>query len=309
MPEGDSIFRAARTLNLALAGQQVTRFETGLAELAQLDRNEPIAGRTIERVLSAGKHILMFFSGDLVLRSHMRMNGSWHIYRSGERWQMPARAMRIVIETADWVAVAFNVYAAEFVAASALGRHRPVATLGPDLLGAFDVDRALELVRREGARPIHEVLLDQRVMAGIGNVYKSEILFLSGIHPDTPASALDDTRWRALVALAQLLLKANVAPGAQGGIETYHGRGGRGTEVPGDRGTRVARYGTLPRPRTTTRRMNPEDRLWVYSRGGQPCRKCGTRIASRKDGDHARVTYWCPLCQPVTRPFRHGRTR
>ena len=275
MPEGDTIYRAARTLNSALAGQVVTRFESGLAQLAQIDRDEPITGRTVERVEAAGKHLLMTFSGGLVLRTHMRMNGSWHIYRPGERWQMTPRAMRIRIDTANWVTVAFNVYVAEFVRQERLHRHRPVATLGPDLLGNFDSALALELVRAHGNRPMHEVLLDQRVMAGIGNVYKSEILFLSRIHPDTIVHAVDDAQWLELMTLAQRLLRANVAESSGPGIETYRGL------------------------RRTTGRLNPEDRLWVYSRGGQPCRKCGTPIASRKDGDDARVTYWCPTCQTM----------
>jgi endonuclease-8 len=135
------------------------------------------------------------------------------------------------------------------------------------------MERALDNIHARGARPAHEVLLDQRVLAGLGNVYKSEILFLSKIHPDTPADAVTDTAWQELMTLAQSLLRANVVDGASGGIVTYRGL------------------------RRTTGRMNPEDRLWVYSRGGQPCRKCGTRIASRKDGDAARVTYWCPQCQ------------
>jgi endonuclease-8 len=273
MPEGDTIYRAARTLNAALAGQLVTRFETGLALLAQLDRQDPIVGRTVERVSAAGKHLLVTFSNDLVLRTHMRMNGSWHIYRPGERWRMPARAMRILIATPDWVAVAFNVYAAEFIRADTIARHPPLATLGPDLLGDFDPVRALQRVRAEGARPVHQVLLDQRVIAGLGNVYKSELLFLSRLHPDTPASAVTDREWLALFERARQLLTANVAESAGRGIETYRGL------------------------RRTTGRMRPEDRLWVYSRGGRPCRTCGTPIASRKDGDAARVTYWCPHCQ------------
>jgi endonuclease-8 len=273
MPEGDTIYRAARTLHAALAGELITRFETGLAQLAQVDRETPVAGRTVERVQAAGKHLLMWFSGDLILRTHMRMNGSWHIYRPGETWQMPAQAMRIVIATTNWVAVAFNVYVAEFIPSAALDRHRPVAMLGPDLLGTFDSGRALLNARAQGTRPLHEVLLDQRVVAGIGNIYKSELMFLSRLHPDTPANALSDAEWLALFDLAQRLLKANTAETSGPGIETYRGM------------------------RRTTGRMNPADRLWVYSRGGQPCRKCGTRIASRKDGDAARVTYWCPVCQ------------
>ncbi len=273
MPEGDTIFRAARTLDRALAGQQITRFETGLVALAQIDRGEPIRGRTVERVESAGKHLLMTLSGGLVLRTHMRMNGSWHIYRHGEKWQRPARAMRILIETADWVAVAFDVYVAEFIRAEKLPQHPPLAGLGPDLLGDFNADLALARLRQIGDMPMHALLLNQRVMSGIGNVYKSEILFLSGIHPDMPASALTDEQLRGVMALARKLLKANVSDTSGAAIVTYSGL------------------------RRTASRVNHEDRLWVYSRGGQPCRKCCTPIASRKDGDDARVTYWCPGCQ------------
>ena len=275
MPEGDTIYRAARTLNTALTGKQVIRFETALAQVAQVDRDEPITGRTVDGVAAAGKHLLITFSGGLILRTHMRMNGSWHIYRPGERWQRSARGMRIRIDTTGWVAVAFNVYDAEFVRQHAMSRHEPVSSLGPDLLGNFNAQQALTLIRGRGARPIHQVLLDQRVMAGIGNVYKSEILFLSNLHPDTPADAVDDAAWLALMSLAGRLLRANVAASSGQGIETYRGL------------------------RRTTGQLNPEDRLWVYSRGGRPCRRCGTRIASRKDGDDARVTYWCPSCQPL----------
>jgi endonuclease VIII len=275
MPEGDTIYRAARTLHAALAGRIVTRFATGLAQLARIDRETPIVGRSVTSVASAGKHLLMTFSGDLVLRTHMRMNGSWHIYRRGEPWHRSRQAMRILLETDEWEAVAFNVYVAEFVAQHALESHRPVATLGPDLLGEFDVEAALARIAAQGARPIHEVLLDQRVVAGIGNVYKSELLFLSGLHPDAAASAVSAERWTALLRLAKRLLEVNVGASSGQGIETYRGL------------------------RRTTGRMNPTDRLWVYGRGGRPCRKCGTSIASRKDGDAARVTYWCPKCQPA----------
>ena len=276
MPEGDTIFKAARTLHRALAGHTVTRFETGLVHLARVDADRPIVGRTVERVEAAGKHLLMIFSADLILRTHLRMNGSWHLYRPGERWQRAARDMRILIGTAEWEAVAFNVYVAEFVEAARLPRHRPLATLGPDLLGeTFDMDAALARVRTRGAEPIADVLLNQRVIAGIGNVYKSELLFLAGIHPDTPASAIGDQAIADLIARARRLLQANTTDTAGPGIVTYRGL------------------------RRTTGRMNPSDHVWVYSRGGRPCRKCGTRIASRKSGDAARVTYWCPACQTL----------
>jgi endonuclease VIII len=276
MPEGDTIFKAARTLHRALAGQTVTRFETVLVHLARVDADTPVGGRTVERVAAAGKHVLMTFSGGLVLRTHMRMNGSWHIYRPGERWQAPRGEMRIAIETTDWVAVAFRVHVAEFIQASDLARHRPIASLGPDLLAdTFDADEALRRMRIRPAEPIADVLLDQRVFAGIGNVYKSEVLFLAGIHPDAQIAAIGDDSLREVIGIARRLLLANVVEKPGPSMVTYRGL------------------------RRTTGRMRPADRLWVYSRGGRPCRKCGTPIAFQKTGDDARVTYWCPTCQQI----------
>jgi endonuclease-8 len=275
MPEGDTIFKAARTLNRALAGQQVTQFDTVLVQLARINVDEPVAGRTVESIEATGKHLLMRFSGDLVLRTHMRMNGSWHIYRPGEPWQKPRHAMRILIGTKEWIAVAFHVYVAEFIRETQLACHPTIATLGPDVLGAFDRAEAVRRIRAQGASPISDVLLMQRVIAGIGNVYKSEILFLSRIHPDTPADTLDDGRLGGMLDVAQQLMRANTTDRAGPGIVTYRGL------------------------RRTTGRLNPGDRLWVYGRGGRPCRKCGTAISSRKTGDDARVTYWCPKCQAL----------
>src|SRR5579872_6032632 len=172
MPEGDTILRAARTLHAALAGKTVTRFETVFPKLARVDDETPIAGRTIERVSAIGKHLLMEFSGGLHLRTHMRMNGSWHIYRKGERWQRPRGDMRIVIETADFVAVAFNVPVAEFLDDRALAHSREIRELGPDVLAPdFDADEAIRRIRARGDRDIDEVLLDQHAIAGIGNIW------------------------------------------------------------------------------------------------------------------------------------------
>jgi len=273
MPEGDTIFRAARTLHRALAGQVVTRFDTAYAPLARVHDDTPITGRTVDGVESHGKHLVMRFSGDLALRTHMRMHGSWHIYRPGERWQRPRSAMRIVIETAPFVAVGFDIPDAEWVKASTLGgRDDAIARLGPDLLAPdFDADAARVRLRARGDQPIAEALLEQRVMAGIGNVFKSEILFEGGVHPRTPVSRLSDDQLATLIALAHRQLAMNVR------------------DTPGPRG------GT----RRTTGRMAPGEGLWVYSRGGQPCRRCGTRIASEKQGFGARPTWWCPRCQPA----------
>src|SRR5687767_967109 len=174
MPEGDTIFRAARTLHRALAGKPVVQFESVFPALTRIHVDTPLTSQTIESVSASGKHLLMRFSGGVVLRTHMRMNGSWHIYRPGEPWQRSRRDMRIVVATADFVAVGFNIPVAEFIAARNLERHEELRKLGPDLLSEnFDEEEALRRIKERPSQAIADVLLNQRVMAGIGNVYKS----------------------------------------------------------------------------------------------------------------------------------------
>ena len=277
MPEGDTIHRAADTLQRAIGGQVVTRFESVLPKLTRVDADTPLRGRTVERVEARGKHLLIWFSGDLVLRTHMRMNGSWHIYRPGERWQRPRRDMRIVIETAAMHAVAFTVPVAEFVAAQELERHEVVGGLGPDPLSdSFIADDAIVRMRAHGDTEIADVLLDQRVIAGIGNVFKSEVLFGARVNPFVPVSQLSREQLAEIVSVAIRFMRANVGTSATGGIVTYAGM------------------------RRTTGRTDPSARLWVYGRGAQPCRRCGTLISRRKQGPYARSTYWCPRCQSVS---------
>jgi endonuclease-8 len=276
MPEGDTIFRAARTLHKVLAGQVVTRFETAYAHLDRVNVDTPIAGRIVEKCESAGKHLLIYFSGDLILRTHMRMNGSWHIYRHDDRWWRGPQQMRVRIDTADWIAVAFNVPVAEFVTPAQLAKASPVAQLGPDLLGAaFDRDEAVRRIVASGARPIANTLLDQRIVSGIGNVYKSEVLFMTGVHPEVPSSAIAAATLERMMDIARSLLKDNVIDSASPRIQTYR----------------------------NLRQSNPatghDESLWVYGRRDKPCRKCGTPIAMKKMGLEARSTYWCPNCQQL----------
>lgn len=285
MPEGDTVFRAARTLHRALAGHAVTRFESVYPALTRVAGDHPIAGRTIERVEAVGKHVLMWFEGDLALRSHLRMNGAWHIYRPGERWRQPARDMRILVTTADFVAVAFRIHDADWVrGAAGVARHHALGRLGPDLLGAaagddapagrgFDERDALRRLRQAGDLPIGMALLNQRLVAGIGNVYKSEVLFLCGVRPSRPTAAVADDTLREILRVARRLLRANVGASSDAAITTYGGL------------------------RRTTGRSNPSERVWVYGREGRPCRQCGAPIAMEKHGEDARVTYWCPGCQ------------
>lgn len=272
MPEGDTVFLAARTLQRFLAGRVVTRFESVYPALTRIAEDRPIVGRTIVSVSARGKHLLIAFSGDLVLRTHLRMNGSWHIYPTGAPWQRPARDMRVLVGTADACAVGFNIPIAELLSKRDLERHDELRALGPDLLGEpFDRDEAVRRMRVRARDPIAEVLLDQRVVAGIGNVFKSEILFLSGVDPFTPVAALTDADLERIVDISREQLAANV----------------------------LGRSQTLSRGvgRRTTRSQDPNAKLWVYSRGGKPCRRCGAAIRSRKSGPDARLSYWCPACQ------------
>src|SRR3954471_5181724 len=212
MPEGDTIFRAARTLHRALAGKAVVRFESMLPALDRVHDDTPITGRTIERVDARGKHLLMQFSGDLVLRTHMRMNGSWHIYRPGETWMRPRRDFRVLVATTDFEAVGFNIPVAEFIRGPEMKRHRELRQLGPDVLSDTFVsgDAVARLLERPDT-PISDALLNQRLLAGLGNVYKSEVLFMCRIDPFAPVRALSAPELTTIVDTARRILLANVS--------------------------------------------------------------------------------------------------
>ena len=274
MPEGDTIFRTAQALHRHLAGRIVTRFESAYPALTRIDYDRPIAGRTVEGVTSRGKHILMTFSGDLVLHTHMRMNGSWHGYPPGAAWRLPARDMRVLVATKEFVAVGFNVPVAELLTARELTRHEALRELGPDLLDeSFDAGAAIARARAQPAgTPAADILLNQRVVAGIGNELKSEVLFVAGVYPFAPLSALADADLARMLGIGRDLLRANTNV--------------RGRLAPS-------------RGRRTRDSLGRDGALWVYGRGGKPCRKCGTPIQAKKTGIDARVTYWCPRCQPA----------
>jgi endonuclease-8 len=279
MPEGDTIYRAARALQKAIGGKVVTGFETELAKLARMNDDTPLVGRVVEKVESRGKWCLIYFSGDLILATHMLMSGSWHLYRTGERWQMPRARMRVVIRTADWEAVGFNVPVAEFYTARSLARSSQVPKLGPDILAEdFTVEdgvsRLAAYARENPDAEIAAVLLNQQVLSGLGNVYKSEVAFATGVNPFRLMRTITPREMKLMVDAAQRYMTANVADGKGEGIVTYSGN------------------------RRTTRAMDREERLWVYRRQGQECRRCGAVVVMRKQGVQARSTYWCPECQP-----------
>jgi endonuclease VIII len=278
VPEGDTIFRAASTLDRALAGQSVSKFTSVFPKLNRIDEDSPIAGRAIERVEARGKWLLMHFSGDLILLTHMLMNGSWHIYRPGERWKRRREDMRVQIETPKMIAVAFRIQVAEFHTEESLQRRRGFNQLGPSLLAdKFDPVEAASKLRLLGNKEVGEALLDQTVVAGIGNVYKSEICFACGVNPFRLVASLSISETMCLMTTARTFLLTNVTSTSGDRVVTYRGM------------------------RRTTRHSDPAEALWVYRRRGEPCRKCGTPIEARKQGPDARTTFWCPVCQPESK--------
>jgi endonuclease-8 len=261
VPEGDTIWKTASTLERALAGRTIVAFETAVPV-----RRRPAEGASIDAVRARGKHLLIAFGDGTVLHTHMQMRGSWHVYRRGERWRRPRASMRVRIETDDAEAVCFAAPVVEVLAAAELERHPRLAALGPDLT-APEPDLAASAARLASMRDaaIGVALLDQRVAAGIGNVYKSEVLFACGVDPFAPVASLGDDVRRRVLETAARLLRHN-----------------------------AERAG----PRRTTR----AGRLAVYGRAGLPCARCGSIVRAARQGEHARVTYWCPSCQPTTAP-------
>jgi endonuclease VIII len=270
LPEGDAIFRTAATLQRVLAGKTVTRFDSAYPTVTRIAEDHPVVGRTIESVTARGKHLLIEFSGGLILHTHMRMNGSWHVYPAGAAWRRPARDMRVLVGTADASAIGFNVPVAELLTRAELARHRELRALGPDVLGSsFASDEVTRRMRAHDRESIADVLLDQRVVAGIGNIFKSEVLFLARTNPFARVGSLPTAVLVRILDVAIDVMRANAV--------------------------KRTRYAGI----RTTGSIDPAADVWVYGRGGRACRICGTRIEARKTGVDARLTYWCPTCQPA----------
>jgi endonuclease-8 len=277
VPEGDTIFRTARSLGRALGGKPVTVFRSTYPLLTRFNDDTPLAGQTVERVEARGKWLLIHFSGGGTLATHMLMSGSWHIYRHGERWQQPRFNMRIVIENSEYIAVGFRVPVAEMHTAQSLARQTRIPCEQIDVLSAdFNAAEAERRVQAHDSEEIADVLLHQGVLAGVGNVFKSEICFVTGINPFCKVSALRQDQLQASIAAAQRLVRANVLEDSGDTIVTYGGR-----------------------RRRTTHESDPGASLWVYGRNGEPCRRCGEPIRRRIQGPDARVTFWCARCQPM----------
>jgi endonuclease-8 len=260
MPEGDTIWRTARALQAALAGRTVLAFGSSLPAVAAAARRLAVVGQAVETVEAHGKHLLVRFEKGAVLHTHLGMRGSWRLARrTGARGPVA----RAVIETADVVAACSLAPVVELLSASQARAHPALARLGPDLLKpAFDPAVARRRLRERGPLAIGVALMDQTALAGIGNVYKSEVLFLCGVSPLARVGDLDDATVDRLVAKAGELLRRNLGTGM----------------------------------RRTTSPLAPGP-LWVYRRSGRPCRKCGTAVARVVQGEQARSTYFCPACQ------------
>lgn len=258
MPEGDTVYRSARSLDDALHGATLTRCDIRVPAFATVD----LTGQRIHEVISRGKHLVAHV-GETSIHSHLKMEGAWHLYRHGTKWQRPAFQARIVLETADWVAVGFELGTLELFPTAEDVQH--LGYLGPDLLGPdWDAAEAVRRLGADGERPVAVALGDQRNLAGLGNVYVNELCFLRGLLPTRPIAAGTDID--GLVTLAHRLINANR-----------------------DRSER-----------TTTGNLRRGMRTFVYGRERQPCRRCGTRIRSGQLGRselEQRVTYWCPRCQ------------
>ncbi|WP_327133817.1 DNA glycosylase [Streptomyces sp. NBC_01343] len=269
MPEGDSVWRAAARLDAALAGHELTRSDLRVPRFATAD----LTGRTTLGVTPRGKHLLARFEGGLTLHTHLGMDGSWRVFAAREKWHGgPAYEIRAVLGTAGHTAVGYRLPVVELL--RTCEEDRAVGHLGPDLLGPdWDAGEAAANLLAAPGRPLGEALLDQRNLAGIGNIYKSELCFLAQVTPWTPVGDLPDPGTTAvrLAGAAHRLLRANT----------------------GDRAVR-----------NTTGSRRPGQELFVYGRARRPCLRCGTPVREAPQDD--RPTYWCPRCQsgptPPARP-------
>jgi len=302
MPEGDTVWLTAQRLHRALSGRVLTRSQFRVPQYAEVD----LSGQEVVETVSRGKHLLTRI-GEVTLHTHMKMEGSWHVYRAGSAWRSPGHQARVVLANDHAQAVGFRLGVVDLVPRSE--EHSVVGHLGPDLLGPdWSADEAMRRIHADPSRPIGEALLDQRNLAGIGNLYKCEACFVAGVHPGTPVESLaagDGDVLAKLVDTAQRMLAAN----------KHHGE------------------------QSTTGNLRRGEQHWVYRRSGVPCRRCGTQIleatfattedvargvtpydvrGGRSGGatgagskpragkvsavgrpSQARVTYWCPSCQPA----------
>ncbi|MFN8169482.1 MAG: DNA-formamidopyrimidine glycosylase family protein [Candidatus Nanopelagicales bacterium] len=274
MPEGDTVWLVSRRLDEALSGEVLTRSDFRVPQLANAD----LVGRRVLTTSPRGKHILTRVEGGLTLHSHLRMDGSWHLYRPDVRWTGgPEHMVRLVLSTAGWDAVGYRLHDLALVASD--DEDRVVGHLGPDLLDpdGFDAEEALHRLGAQPDREVGQALLDQRNLAGIGNLYKAESLFVGRVSPWMPVAQVPDLA--GVVETARRLLDRNKDHWSQ----------------------------------STTGEVGRDRQHYVFERAGRPCRRCGGRVESAMQGEapYDRITYWCPVCQPGPHPepMRQGRPR
>lgn len=260
---------AATKLRAALRGREIERTDFRVPRLATVD----LGGTILDDVVPRGKHLLFRFSNGLSLHTHYKMEGSWHLYRPGENWRGPDFQVRAVLYTQEWNAVGFRLAIVELIDTGK--ENEAVGHLGPDPLGDdWDAERVVAAIAQQPEAEIGELILDQRVIAGPGNVYKSEVCFLAGVDPRTPVRDVADVR--RVVALLARTMRANRTTGTQ----------------------------------VTTGDLRPGRQRWVYGRAGEPCFRCRSKIrrAEQKGYGGDRVTFWCPTCQPPPTPSHSARS-
>ncbi|CAN5740785.1 Fpg/Nei family DNA glycosylase [soil metagenome] len=270
MPEGDTIHHAARRVGAALVGRPILAIETPQPRHRRDRWPERLAGRTVRSVDAHGKHLFLRFDGDLTLHSHLRMGGKWGVYGRGQPWRRSPRRAWLVIRTEDNEVVQFGGPVLDLMTESRTRFDQRLAGLGPDLLrDDFDEDVFVRRLREDDpTRGIGDALSDQRNVAGIGNIWKSESCHLAGVSPWRAVRDVGDDEARAIVRAARPLMRRSAE------------RGGRIVTFEPERPARQA-----------------ETRTLVYDRAGLPCRRCGTLVCARGQGDDNRTTYWCPCCQ------------
>ena len=270
MPEGDTILRTATVLRRALAGRVVTGFELVAPRMTPAAARRQVVGGTAKAVESNGKHLLITFTTDgedVVLHTHMPMQGQWHVYRPGERWWFAPSKARVVIRTDEYIAPCETPPVVELMTAREVALHPVVPELGPDVIAdEFDADEGIRRLRAQPARDIATALLDQRTLSGIGNEFKNEVLFITRISPWTKVADLDDAELRRILAVSRDLMRRN----RDGG------------------------------PRRTRFVLDRRQRVWVQERTGLPCYECGTPIAWGTHAGEFRKSWYCPSCQNVS---------
>lgn len=260
MPEGDTLHRTAHTLRRVLGGQRLVRVRSSVPAIAHAE----LAGHVVETVTAQGKNLLVRFDDGRVLHTHLKMRGSWHVYRPGERFQRPEHQARVVLEVSDALAVCFAAPTVRLLAAHAAENDPYLNGLGPDLIpDQFDLEQAIAGLQALGELSLGEAVMTQTALSGIGNIYKSETLFICRLNPFRHVSDFDRATLSRVVGTARELLRKNAQPGAP--------------------------------QRTTT--GSTSGQYWVYRRSGQACRVCGSVIRMQRQGALHRSTYYCPSCQ------------